>query len=446
MTTRLIKTSMAHRGYALVKMSYPLWGLLFLNLWFSNGWFETDMTWFGLPSIVAVLLTSHIFLLFLETDRAAWIWRFFLKGKPPVLYENWLTVVQVEPDSLPVRQGEGPPGAASQAEESDTVYRSMQSAVYLGLKQIDLSCVDELHLTIWGNLVFKSRRICGSLEKNGVVVNIADDIFKVPLGVISTDQQRDFVELVKSVRPNLVMGERLTKRLSAKMVKGEDLVQSIGALFLAFVLLDLGHSMFSYLEMLKQYHLAQVEARQVMPSPDEQKTARQRAEQHLAKAEAMRESNPGISLVKRTVLDKGLATADVFSARAEALWYLDQKEEAIKSLKTALKYLPKSMHLHMELVRFLALSGEEKEARSVLSAFIATHEDALLPRLYMLSILRAGGDEANVDHFYEMYSEKMDLDVFGEEPWWPPGGNRFVDDNWYRDDLHFVFDRILKKK
>ncbi|MBX9667916.1 MAG: hypothetical protein K2X93_09875 [Candidatus Obscuribacterales bacterium] len=443
MATRLIKTSMAHRGYALVKIAYPLWGLLFLNLWFSNRWFETDITWFGIPSIVVVLLTSHIFLLFLESDRAARMWRLLLRGKPPALYETWLTVVTAEPDPSPARQSEEVTTTTAVDGGNNAPTRS---AVYLGLKQIDLECVDELHLTLWGNLVFKSRSICGSLQKGGTVVNDADDILKVPFGVIKSDQQRDFVELLKSLRPNLIVGERLTKKLSAKTVKGEDLIQSIGALFLVFVLLDLGHSMFSYIEMLKHYHLAQVEARQVLPSEEQQKTARQQAEQHLAKAESMRESNPGISLVKRTILDKGIATADIFTARAEALFYLDQKAEAIKSIETALKYLPKSQRLHTELARYLVSSGKEREARAVLSALIATRDDAFLPRLYMIALFREDGDDANVEHFYEMYSEKMDLDVFGEEPWWPPGGNRSLGDNWYREDLHFVFDRILKKK
>jgi len=33
--------------------------------------------------------------------------------------------------------------------------------------------------------------------------------------------------------------------------------------------------------------------------------------------------------------------------------------------------------------------------------------------------------------------------TFAHEPMWPPGGNRFIHDVFYKDDINFVFDRLL---
>lgn len=414
MATRLIKTSLSHRGYSLVKMSYPLFGLVFIDMFSTSTWFESDIQWLGIPTIVAILVSAHVFLLFLQTDRAARLYYLIHRGKPPAVYLNWL---EISDDEAPT--------------------------IKFGLRGLNLSCVDELHLTMWGNLIFKSRSVCGSLVKNGVEEIEADDVFKVPFGVVSSKEQKEFIELVQRVRPDVVLGKRLQKRMIAKHVKGEDYIQSLGAVFLLFVLFDLSFSLFGYLEMLKQYHLAQVVARGSLSSTTEVKTS---ADDHFKKAETMLESPPGISLVKRTVLHKGYSTGAVYQSRGEALWYMGRRDEAIKSLQTALEYYPKSLRMHLELARWLAIEGRLREARKVLFDLADEHEDSLLPRLYTIVLFRRGDDEKKAKRYYDIYADKLDLEVFGEEPWWPPGGNRYLNDSWSRDDVHFLLDELLKSK
>jgi hypothetical protein len=419
MTTRQIKTTLAHRGYSLVKMSYPLFAFAFINFFSSDFWFNFDISWLGLPLIVAILLASHIFLLYLQTDRAAHLYYIFLRGKPPAIYLDWLTVT----------------------ETGD----SQETSVRLGLRNLKLRYVDELHLTIWGNLIFKSRAMTGSLKLDGNETIDADDVFKVPFGVISSTDQKQFVELVQSIRPDVVLGKRLEKKLSAKLVKGEDYIQALGAAFLLFVLFDLSHSMCGYLEMLKCYHLAEVVAREQMPSQAVRDQKVKESQNEFETAEKMLNSSPGISLVKRTVLNKGLATAAIYEARGDTLWYLGKRDEAIASLKKALEFYPKSLRMHLQLARWLVACGKQAEARKIISDMIDEHDDVLLPRLYMMVLTQQSGDQEKAKRYYEIYSEKLDLDVFGEEPSWPPGSNRLLRDAWTRDDLHYVLDTLLPK-
>lgn len=440
MATRLIKTTLAHRGYSLVKIAYPLFGLAFLDLFASSSWFDTDISWLGIPLIVAVLTASHIFLLFLQTDRAAKLFVFFKRGKPAAVYQNWLEINQ--PDETNLKNSADTTGleALSVGQQCD------DTSIRFGLKRLRLACVDELQLTFWGNLIFKSRVISGSIKVDGGETTAADEVFKLPFGVVSSREQKYFIQLVRSIRPDVVLGKRIEKRLSAKLIRGEDYIQALGAGFLVFVLFDLSHSLCDYLEMLKHYHLAQVVARQELPSQAVREQRLKDARVEFDKAEHKLESSPGISLVRRTILHRGFATAAVYQSRAEALWHSGDKNEAIKSLKTALEFHPKSLRMHLELARWLALSGSEKEARKLLRKLSDDHEDALLPRLYLIVLTEKSGDLQKARLFYEIYSDKLDQEVFGNEPWWPPGGNRYLNDSWSRDDLRYLLDALVLEK
>lgn len=434
MATRQIKTTLAHRGYSLVKMSYPLFALAFLTLYSSSNWFDFDISWLGVPLIVAILVASHIFLLFLQTNRAARLYYWIFRGKPPAIYLDWLTVSEADDPNN------------SDASALSVAPAQTDTSIRLGLRNLKLSYTDELHLTIWGNLIFKSRTMTGSCIRDGKEIIDPDDVFKVPFGVISSADQKNFVELVKSIRPDLVVGKLLEKKLSARLVKGEDQIQALGAAFLLFVLFDLSHSMCGYLEMLKHYHLAQVVARGEMPSQSVRVEKIKEALRDFEAAEKMLNSNPGISLVKPTILDKGMATAAIYQARAEALWFCDKPEEAIKSLKKAIEFYPKSLRMHLELARWLIADGKTAEARRIISKMVEDHDDVLLPRLYMMVLTQRSGNEALAKRYYEIYTDLLDLDVFGEEPQWPPGGNRLLKDSWTRDDVHYILDPMYPKE
>lgn len=434
---RTIPTSLAHRGYTLVKMSYPLFGIVFLYLFSAGYWGDGDLSPWGIPIIIVVLATAHGLLLFLESEAGCRMFSFITKGAPLTPYMRWITVEE--------------PVDPSQTSAAHTgAYLNGEPAFRYGLRRVMFSTIDQLDQTIWGNLLIRSRAFSGAVfrdEGNGqVALNEPDVVAKLPFGAVSSPVQKEFVELTRSYR-SVAVNKRLSKRLESKIVKGEDIVQALGAAFLCFVLFDLGYSICVYLQMLKYYHGAQVEARHSMTIvTKERKIETGAGSQLFDTAESIRTRQPGISLVNRALLERGFSAATVLVARAEALWYMDKKDEAIKSLTKALELYPKSLQLHAQLARWLVETGNRAEAEKILDEAIETHEDSLLPRLYMLVNLQEAGDVKREQELYRTYLEKFDADVFGEEPTWPPGGNRRLHDMWSRDDVHFLLDRLTKAK
>jgi hypothetical protein len=47
---------------------------------------------------------------------------------------------------------------------------------------------------------------------------------------------------------------------------------------------------------------------------------------------------------------------------------------------------------------------------------------------------------------YDLYVQRLIDIAFGDEPLWPPGGNRFLHELIYLDDATFVFDRLIGKR
>ena len=50
---------------------------------------------------------------------------------------------------------------------------------------------------------------------------------------------------------------------------------------------------------------------------------------------------------------------------------------------------------------------------------------------------------AAVSSAYKKAMDDLTESTFAHEPVWPPGGNRFIHDVFYKDDINFVFDRLL---
>lgn len=434
---RTIPTSLAHRGYTLVKMSYPLFGIVFLYLFSVGYWGVTDLSFWGIPIIIVVLFAAHGLLLFLESERGCRMFSFITKGAPLTPYMRWITVEE--------------PVDPSQTSSAHTgAYLTGEPAFRYGLRRVMFSTIDQLDQTIWGNLLVRSRAFSGAVFRDQgdgqVALNEPDVVAKLPFGAVSSPVQKEFVELTRSYR-SVAVNKRLSKRLESKIVKGEDLVAALGAVFLCFVLFDLGYSICVYLQMLKYYHVAQVDARHASTIMSEQRKLETGAGSSLYDmAENIRKREPGISLVNRALLERGFSAATVLVARAEALWYMGKKDEAIESLERALKLYPKSLQLHAQLARWLVETGNRAEAEKVLNEAIETHDDSILPRLYMLVNLEESGDIKRKQELYRTYLDKFDVDVFGEEPSWPPGGNRRLHDMWSRDDVHFLLDRLTRAK
>lgn len=434
---RTIPTSLAHRGYTLIKMSYPLFGIVFLYLFSAGHWGEGDLSAWGIPIIIAVLAIAHGLLLFLESEAGCRMFSLITRGAPLTPYMRWITV-------------EEPVDPSQTCAAHTGKFVSGEPAFRYGLRRVLFSSIDQLDQTIWGNLLVRSRAFSGAVFRDQgegqVALNEPDVVAKLPFGAVSSRVQKEFVELARSYR-SVAVNKRLAKRLESKIVKGEDIVQALGAAFLCFVLFDLGYSICVYLQMLKYYHVAQTEARHASTIMSEQRKSETGVGSSLFDmAESIRLREPGISLVNRALLERGFSAATVLVARAEALWYMGKRDEAIKSLTKALELYPKSLQLHAQLARWLAETGNRAEAEKILEEAIETHEDSILPRLYMLVNLQDSGDVKRKGELYRSYLEKFDVDVFGQEPAWPPGGNRRLHDMWSRDDVHYLLDRLTNAK
>lgn len=430
--TETFSTSLAHRGYALVRVAYLLFAFVFLFLFSSESWFSLDLSSWSLPTLALLLVLAHGTLVLLESNLACRIFRFVARGRPAVSYLRWATLERAESSG----SAEFP---AKSSEDAD----SRPDALRYGRRRIVLSAIDELELTFWNNLLIKSSALSGHKDADSISESSADSldtVLKLPFGVISPTTQRRFISTIRNAKPDVRLSKRLEKRMNSKLVKGESIIQTLGAVFLLVVLIDLNCSLFTYLQMLKGYHQAQVVARY----PDSIRARGETSwEVPYESAERLRKSPSPLSWVSKGLLQKGFAAASVDMARAEALWYGGRKGEAIDSLSDALKEYPRSLHIHLELARWLTLEGQEERAKKVLEESLEIHPDSMLPRLYSMSLLRRKGQMASARKMMTAYSQELDEAVFSEEPWWPPGGNRFVVDMWGRSDIDYLMQNLL---
>ncbi len=215
-------------------------------------------------------------------------------------------------------------------------------------------------------------------------------------------------------------------------VKGTTYVQQFGAVFLFLVLMDVGFSMFNYLEMLKNYYLCDFTA------VGESRIERKLAPHFFEQAEEIRENPLPFSWVSTKIMREGKVASGLYQTRAEALWALGRKSDAIASMQKSCELSP-SFRLNLKVARMMALNGERERAEAQLKTAIDEHETALLPRLYMLA-LTGDSDRPNL---YKTYLHDLDDDLFGSDLLWPPGSHVFLQDVFYRDDLTFIFDKIL---
>lgn len=338
--TPVIETCLSHRGYSLVKVSYVLFAFIFVY-WFSDSsWFDYDLSLIGFPIIVLIMVLSHFILLLMESKYGTSAYGWILKGKPLVFYRKWICLHSC---NLPIKSDTN----------SDTDNNSSHSALphdgsaafSIGKKRISLMAIDELELSIWGNLLVKSKANFGQLTKaEELSASYEPDVLaKLPIGAISQAQINAFVSLVKEYSPNVTLNQRLSKKLDSKIVKGEELVKSFGAIFLCFVLLDLGYSTGYFLEMQKHFFLSQavLVREDIFESIKGQESRKEKALEEFQAGESLMNNRSSISVVQKALFDHGSAVGGVYQARAEALWQFNKYKEAIKSLEIAHKLYPK---------------------------------------------------------------------------------------------------------
>ncbi|HEY9732104.1 MAG TPA: tetratricopeptide repeat protein [Drouetiella sp.] len=406
-----LRTTLGHQGYTLIAIGFIVFELGFLTLYSNDFWFEVNVAWLGVPVALLALCVTHVFLTWVESESGCNFFSPVWKRRPPCVYRQWLRL-------------------------NDT---DLEPGLSFGQRHVVWRAIDEVELTFWGNLRILSRALSGAPSTREKKSKIAlfrpvdsEEILKVPFGFASAADQKLLIDAMRCHNPALKLNERLTKRLSQPDVKGTTYVQQIGAVFLFLVLMDVGFSMFSYLEMLKNYYLCEFTA--VGDSRIERKLAPHFFEQ----AEEIRGHPLPFSWVSTKILREGKVASGLYQTRAEALWALGKKDEAIESMQKSLKLSP-SFRLNLKLARMMALNGQSKKAEEQLKMAMEEHDSALLPRLYMLA-LKTDSERPNL---YKGYLHDLDDDLFGTDLLWPPGSHVFLQDVFYRDDLTFIFDKLL---
>lgn len=407
-----IPTAWGYRGFVLLTITFLVFELVFLSLYSSTSWFGTEIRYFGIPVVLALLPVTHQILLSFEKKPLLQIASPLRNGLPLILYWHWL--------------------------------RLDDTNLTIGLRKVAYSTIDELKLTIWGNLHIRTRALRlgveGSAEtdQNRASSNEPTDlILKLPLGVVSPQFQKKFIETVKAVKPDVLINKRLRKRLNQQDVSASQMVGVMGAMFLLIVLLDLGQASYTYLDVLKNYYNADLSAR---------KNERADSERYFEQGEKILKESLPLSWIKIKFFDEGNGAAGVRIARADALWHMGRHQEAIDECRHALKLSPKAFRINLKLARMLNAIGSPDLAKSEIEQAIENKSDSFLPRNYMIALRyeRLGKQEA--EKLFDEYLKELDEDLFGEEPPWPPGGERIIHDVWHRDDLVFVYDRLLQRR
>jgi tetratricopeptide (TPR) repeat protein len=321
------------------------------------------------------------------------------KGRPPVVYRRWIS--------------------------------QDETGITFGVRHVIWQAIDSVNATFWGNAQVRSRAVCGPAARE------ADLVVKFPLGVASVAAQKAFVDRLASEHPGVSLNARLHKRVAARDLKGTALVQCLGGAFMFLVLLDVGHSTFTFLQMMKEYYLCQTSAR------DGDMAA---AKEHFAAAENILAHPIPLSWVANKLLKEGVVGAGVQQSRSEALWRLGRREEALEAARKAVQLAPDRFRFNLRLARLAAETGNLAAARRQIRLAMDNQEDTLLPYLYMIAILKSSEKPGQAVRLYDIYVNRLIDLVFGEEPLWPPGGNRYLHELIYLDDATFVFDRLIGKR
>ncbi len=409
-----LRTTIAHQGYTLIGISFIVFECGFLILYSNQFWFNVDVVWLGVPAAIMAMAIAHLLLTWAESESGCNFFAPIWRRRPPCVYRQWLRLNEAD----------------------------LEPGLSFGQRHVVWKAIDQVELTLWGNLRILSRALCGAdstkaYEKPKFFsfsrATSAEEILKFPFGVGMLADQKLVVDTMRHYNPALKLNDRLTKRIDAKEVKGTVYVQQLGVIFLFVVLMDVGLSMFSYLEMLKNYYLCE------SASISDQTAEQNKAPRYFERAEALREHPLPVSWVSTKIMREGKVASGLFQTRAEALWAIGRKDEAISSMRKSLELSPNSFRLNLRLARLLALSGHKKEAISQLNEAMKNHESALLPRLYMLALHPVKARP----RFYKMYLRDLDDELFGNDLMWPPGSHVFLQDVFYRDDLTFIFDRLL---
>jgi hypothetical protein len=415
-TPLILPTSTGHQILTLIGAGFLCFEFVFLVAYFDQSWFALDGRFFGIPAVLLSVLVAHFLLLFAESRRACRWFSLIFKGKPAVAYRKWLQL------------GE--------------------TGFLFGLKQVRYLAVDELELTLLGNLVVKSKAVCGE----GAA--FPDRVLKVPFAIAETGQQQMLLATIRSHKADFVENKRLLKsqesaasgseeagkgkfNLKALVQKGPQITQLTTAAIMALLLLDVGYSSFYYLELLKNYYLAETDLLAASSSE---------ADRHFARAEDLRLHPLPFSWVSARFLKSSNVAAGIWEQRSRVLWLEGKRAEAIEDGRKAIDEQPTSLRHRLYQTRLLVEENKIPESREQINKILEEHKHALMPRLYILAIVKEHENAKLVQQEYKAQMDACYEDTYENEPRWPPGGNCFFTELFYSDDSRFLLDRFLGSK
>ena len=420
------RPSIVHRIYVLIGLAWPVFGIIFIYFLCDPSWLGGDFRlspFFPLATIAALSM-AYVLARVLSGNLAARVFAFIKHGQPFLYFDRALDM-------------------------------SKPALMRSGLLQLDMSSISELRLTLLGVLEIRSSDITGGGD--GYV------LARLPLSILSLADQKRLVDAFKEHRPDLIVSDRLTKRLASPVVKGQTIVQACGALILVVALIDVSYASFVWLDILKEHYAVQTLSRTDVVyggtvkekleraryrhelrtgwtgGADDRESLNKEAQKRYQHAEQMRTNPFPLSWAFRALFAGGNSASQLDIVRAESLRDLGRPDEARDILQAVVAKKQPGIKAHLSLVRLLIGMGEIKAAQSELLTIEDAHKDLLLPRVLRLTLeKRLGADARERASLLARSLEELDQEVFGDEPAWPPGGERPITEMWHRQDLEIL--------
>ncbi len=417
-TARQFHTTLSHQSFLAISSAFILFEVLFLFLYADKDWFAINLLPWGAPASLFALLLAHGLLQWLESPRGCQIFAPLLNGLPPVVYRRWILTNEV----------------------------GFERSLRFGQKRVVWKAIDSAELTFFGNLLLRSRLVSGSATliadgKKQVDQNPPFLLFKLPFGVAAKADQQEFVRLLQRENPQCQFNPRLQKQVAKNDPPGSSAVLLIVSVFFLAFFMDVGFATFDYLEILKHYYLAELYSTQ---EPRNMALAKSDFEE----ADSMFFHPAPFSWVTRKLLDTDNTKAGIMQLRADTLWRLGDREQALISIRKARGSTSKSFRVDLKLARMLTDMGREKEAMVVIDEAVDKSKDALVPRAYKIALLetKKNPNPVAAHRFFDIAMQEFDDKVFGEDPSWPPNVSESLLDVWHREDVVYVFERMIKAK
>ncbi len=395
----LIRTSFFHQGYTLLGRSSVVFTIILLIFYSTSFWFSCNAAHFGLLAIFSSLLMAHYLLRALESNLSCKLCSLFFKGKPPVIYRHWLKLEQ--------------------------------NTFAFGIYKLLYSAIDNVSLSPFGNLVFKSTALSG--PSTNEQANPGTVVLRLPISALSLKTQQEFITLLKEKCPQARLSPSIEAILAKPVLKSTTYIHILTLAIFIAILADVGHSTFEYIELLKRYYLSQ-------KSASEQHI--DQAKKEYQSAEWLKAHCSRFSLVTPKLLNNSSTAAGLLESRSKALWGIGETQEALNAQIEAAKIAPKSFKINLRLARLYTQLKQTEQAKMVIDTVSERHKHALIPKLYTTCLLVHEGKQAEAIIVLKDYLSFLDNDYFSPPPVWPPAGEDAIHELFVRDDLEFLLTNL----